>query len=157
MKMWELIERFAQEAEEPTTEAQRHFEAFGRVVTEALKAGEEIKITGLGKFSVKERKAREGRNPQTGQSSHHLIRALGASLHELCNVVTPAIPIALLRLTAGSSPLETQGKLDIPLQELQPAHLLGEAHPPKLQPPDGDSRRHRVPPPSHPSVVRRGL
>jgi nucleoid DNA-binding protein len=36
-------------------------------VTEALKAGEEVQITGFGKFSVKERKAREGRNPQTGQ------------------------------------------------------------------------------------------
>jgi hypothetical protein len=35
--------------------------------TEALKAGEEIQITGFGKFSVKERKARGGRNPQTGQ------------------------------------------------------------------------------------------
>jgi nucleoid DNA-binding protein len=36
-------------------------------VTEALQAGEEVQITGFGKFSVKERKAREGRNPQTGQ------------------------------------------------------------------------------------------
>jgi nucleoid DNA-binding protein len=26
-----------------------------------------VQITGFGKFSVKERKAREGRNPQTGQ------------------------------------------------------------------------------------------
>jgi DNA-binding protein HU-beta len=45
----------------------RHFEAFERVVTEALKAGEEVQITGFGKFSVRERKAREGRNPQTGE------------------------------------------------------------------------------------------
>jgi nucleoid DNA-binding protein len=45
----------------------RHFEAFERVVTEALKAGEEVQITGFGKFSVRERKAREGTNPQTGQ------------------------------------------------------------------------------------------
>ena len=37
-------------------------------------------------------------------------------IHKLCNVVTPAVPIALLRLTAGSSSLETQGELDIPLQ-----------------------------------------
>ena len=36
-------------------------------MTEALKAGEEVQITGFGKFSVRERKAREGRNPQTGQ------------------------------------------------------------------------------------------
>src|SRR3712207_7500287 len=44
-----------------------HFEAFEQVVTEALKGGEEVRITGFGKFSVRERKAREGRNPQTGE------------------------------------------------------------------------------------------
>ena len=67
MKKKELIERIAQEANVPKSEAQKHFEAFEQVVTEALKAGEEVQITGFGKFSVKERKAREGRNPQTGQ------------------------------------------------------------------------------------------
>jgi DNA-binding protein HU-beta len=67
VKKKELIERIAQEAGVPKSEAQRHFEAFEEVVTEALKAGEEVQITGFGKFSVKERKARDGRNPQTGQ------------------------------------------------------------------------------------------
>jgi DNA-binding protein HU-beta len=67
MKKMELIERIAKEAGVPKSAAQRHFEAFEQVVTEALRAGEEIQITGFGKFSVKERKAREGRNPQTGQ------------------------------------------------------------------------------------------
>ncbi|MDP8901035.1 MAG: HU family DNA-binding protein [Actinomycetota bacterium] len=67
MNKSELIERIAEEAGVPTGEAQRHFEAFERVVTEALKGGEEVRITGFGKFSVKERKAREGRNPQTGE------------------------------------------------------------------------------------------
>jgi DNA-binding protein HU-beta len=67
MKKKELIERIAEKAEVPKSEAQKYFEAFEKVVTEALKAGEEVQITGFGKFSVKERKAREGRNPQTGQ------------------------------------------------------------------------------------------
>jgi DNA-binding protein HU-beta len=67
MKKKELIERIAQEADVPKSEAQRHFEAFEEVVTDALKAGEEVQITGFGKFSVRERKAREGTNPQTGQ------------------------------------------------------------------------------------------
>jgi DNA-binding protein HU-beta len=67
MKKKELIERIAQEAGVPRSEAQKHFEAFEEVVTQALKAGEEVQITGFGKFSVKERKAREGTNPQTGQ------------------------------------------------------------------------------------------
>jgi DNA-binding protein HU-beta len=67
MKKKELIERIAEEADVTKSEAQKYFEAFEDVVTEALKAGEEVQITGFGKFSVKERKAREGRNPQTGQ------------------------------------------------------------------------------------------
>ena len=67
MKKKELIERIAQEAGVPKSEAQKHFEAFEEVVTEALMSGEEVQITGFGKFSVKERKAREGRNPQTGE------------------------------------------------------------------------------------------
>jgi DNA-binding protein HU-beta len=67
MKKKELIERIAQEADVPVAEAQRHFAAFEEVVTEALKSGEEVQITGFGKFSVRERKAREGTNPQTGQ------------------------------------------------------------------------------------------
>jgi DNA-binding protein HU-beta len=67
MKKKELIERIAKEARVPKSEAKWYFEAFEEVVTEALKGGEEVQITGFGKFSVKERKAREGRNPQTGQ------------------------------------------------------------------------------------------
>ena len=67
MKKKELIERIAGEADVPTSEAQKYFAAFEEVVTEALKGGEEVQITSFGKFSVRERKAREGRNPQTGE------------------------------------------------------------------------------------------
>lgn len=67
MKKKELIERIAEEADVPASEAQKYVAAFEEVVTEALKSGEEVQITGFGKFSVRERKAREGRNPQTGE------------------------------------------------------------------------------------------
>ncbi len=67
MNKGELIERIAEEAGVPEGEAQEYLGAFERVVTEALKGGEEVRITGFGKFSVRERKAREGRNPQTGE------------------------------------------------------------------------------------------
>jgi DNA-binding protein HU-beta len=67
MKKKELIERIAEEAGVSKSDAQKHFETFEEVVTEALKGGEEVQITGFGKFSVRERKAREGRDPQTGQ------------------------------------------------------------------------------------------
>jgi DNA-binding protein HU-beta len=35
-------------------------------MTAALKGGEEVRLSGFGTFKVKERKARTGRNPQTG-------------------------------------------------------------------------------------------
>jgi DNA-binding protein HU-beta len=62
MNKGEMIERIAEEAGMTKAEAQRHFEAFTQAVTESLKGGEEVQITGFGKFE-----AREGRNPQTGE------------------------------------------------------------------------------------------
>jgi nucleoid DNA-binding protein len=63
----ELVERIADEATLPKSEVQRYWKAFEEVVSSALKDGEEVQITGFGKFYVQERKAREGRNPQTGE------------------------------------------------------------------------------------------
>ena len=37
-------------------------------ITDQLKAGNEVKFTGFGKFSTVDRPAREGRNPQTGET-----------------------------------------------------------------------------------------
>ena len=37
-------------------------------VTEALKSGDKVQIIGFGTFEVKETAAREGRNPQTGET-----------------------------------------------------------------------------------------
>jgi DNA-binding protein HU-beta len=51
----------------PKSQAQKYFDAFGRVVTDALKGDEDVQITGFGKFYVREQKARDGRNPQTGE------------------------------------------------------------------------------------------
>jgi len=45
--------------------AQKYMESFEEVVAGALRGGEEIQITGFGKFYVREQKAREGVNPQT--------------------------------------------------------------------------------------------
>jgi DNA-binding protein HU-beta len=63
----ELIETIAQRAEVPKSQAQKHFDAFEEAVTNALKSGEEVQVTGFGKFYVREQKARDGRNPQTGE------------------------------------------------------------------------------------------
>lgn len=40
---------------------------FGKAVTHTLKTGSEITLPGIGKLSVKQRAARTGRNPATGE------------------------------------------------------------------------------------------
>lgn len=45
-----------------------YLEVFTKSLAEILKAGEKLSIVGLGTFEVVERAAREGRNPQTGES-----------------------------------------------------------------------------------------
>jgi DNA-binding protein HU-beta len=61
----ELIEEIAQRTDSSKGEAQRYIESFEEVVAGALRGGDEIQITGFGKFYVREQKAREGVNPQT--------------------------------------------------------------------------------------------
>lgn len=49
------------------SEAQRALEAFVEITSNSLKANERLALVGFGSFSVTERIARTGRNPQTGQ------------------------------------------------------------------------------------------
>jgi nucleoid DNA-binding protein len=63
----ELVEKIAEETDTPKSEAQKYLEALEEIVSNELKSGGEVQITGFGKFYVQERKAREGRNPQTGE------------------------------------------------------------------------------------------
>ena len=44
------------------------FSPDGGVIAKALKGGKRVQITGFGTFESKHRKAREGRNPRTGQT-----------------------------------------------------------------------------------------
>ena len=67
MKKTELIEAIAEKTDVPKSQAQKYFDAFEQVVTDTLKGGDEVQITGFGKFYVREQKAREGSNPQTGE------------------------------------------------------------------------------------------
>jgi DNA-binding protein HU-beta len=63
----QLIEQMVEHTDSPKSEAEKHLEAFTRTISEALKAGEEVQIPGFGKFYVRDQKAREGRNPQSGE------------------------------------------------------------------------------------------
>ena len=63
----ELIEAIAASADIPKAAAGRALDAVVENVTTALKNGDSVVLVGFGTFSVKERAARTGRNPQTGK------------------------------------------------------------------------------------------
>ena len=67
MNKTELIEKIADEANGSKSEAQKFFEAFTNVVESELKKGNQVQITGFGKFYVQQRDARQGINPQPKQ------------------------------------------------------------------------------------------
>jgi DNA-binding protein HU-beta len=67
MNKKQFLERMVEHTDSPKGEARKHLEAFTTTITEALKAGEEVQLPGFGKFYVREQKAREGKNPQTGE------------------------------------------------------------------------------------------
>lgn len=63
----ELIATIGKEAKISKASAEKALNAFTATVTKALKRGDKITLTGFGTFSVAKRKARIGRNPQTGK------------------------------------------------------------------------------------------
>lgn len=62
----ELIEAVAAAADLPKAAAGRAIDAMVESVTGALSDGDQVVLVGFGTFSVKDRAARTGRNPQTG-------------------------------------------------------------------------------------------
>jgi DNA-binding protein HU-beta len=64
----ELIEAIADAADLTKADAGRALDGFIAAVTGALKKGETVSLVGFGSFVVKERAARQGRNPQTGKT-----------------------------------------------------------------------------------------
>jgi DNA-binding protein HU-beta len=63
----ELIDQVANRADIKRNEAEKALNALTDVVKETLQRGGDVAITGFGKFSVAERGARQGVNPQTGE------------------------------------------------------------------------------------------
>jgi DNA-binding protein HU-beta len=62
----ELVEKVAEAADISKSAAARAVDGMLDAITESLKASEQVSFVGFGTFAVKERAAREGRNPQTG-------------------------------------------------------------------------------------------
>ncbi|MGF1525766.1 MAG: HU family DNA-binding protein [Candidatus Competibacterales bacterium] len=63
----ELVDAVAQAADLPKASAAKAVDATLNLITESLKAGKQVTLIGFGTFVVRERKARPGRNPQTGE------------------------------------------------------------------------------------------
>ncbi|MGL4623634.1 MAG: HU family DNA-binding protein [Culicoidibacterales bacterium] len=62
----QLIDEVAHKTDLTKKDVTEVLNAFMDTVKEQLQAGEKVALTGFGTFEVRERAAREGRNPQTG-------------------------------------------------------------------------------------------
>ena len=67
MNKSEMVEAIAKQADLPKTKAEAALKAFIETTKKTLKKGGEVQLIGFGTFSVKERAARQGRNPLTGE------------------------------------------------------------------------------------------
>lgn len=67
MNKTELISSVAEKSELTKKDAEKAVNALFTSVEEALAKGEKVQLVGFGTFEVRERKARTGRNPQTGE------------------------------------------------------------------------------------------
>ena len=67
MNKTELVEAVAKKMGTTKKEAEAAVSAFTETVKEALAEGKKVQLVGFGNFEVRERAARKGRNPQTGE------------------------------------------------------------------------------------------
>ncbi|MBR2346763.1 MAG: HU family DNA-binding protein [Clostridia bacterium] len=68
MNKTQLIDVVATKTGLKKKDAEAAVNAVNEAITEALKAGDKVQIIGFGTYEVKERAAREGRNPKTGET-----------------------------------------------------------------------------------------
>ncbi|MBQ47016.1 MAG: integration host factor subunit alpha [Zetaproteobacteria bacterium] len=67
MNKAELVETMAKVTGSTKADTERTLDAFLSVVSENIKKKDGVKLVGFGTFAVSNRKARVGRNPQTGE------------------------------------------------------------------------------------------
>ena len=68
MNKSELIDAVASEAGLSKADAARALNAATDAITSAMASGDSVQLTGFGSFVVRDRAARTGRNPQTGEA-----------------------------------------------------------------------------------------
>lgn len=64
----ELVDRVAKKTQLTKKDVSAVVDALFETIQEALQAGEKVQVIGFGNFEVRERAARQGRNPQTGET-----------------------------------------------------------------------------------------
>jgi DNA-binding protein HU-beta len=67
MNKTELVSAVAESAELSKKDATKAVDAVFDAIQDALKSGDKVQLIGFGNFEVRERSARKGRNPQTGE------------------------------------------------------------------------------------------
>ena len=105
----ELVEDVARAAELTKKDAERLVEIVFESIIETLNQGEKIELRGFGSFRVRERGARRGRNPKTGDPVNIPAKRVpyfkpGKELKELINEEPPAASTA-----SPASPPEASG------------------------------------------------
>ena len=68
MTKTQLVEKLADSADLNKQQAAGVLEALVAIVVDSVKEGDPVKIAGLGTFKKRHTKARQGRNPQTGET-----------------------------------------------------------------------------------------
>ncbi|WP_188066575.1 HU family DNA-binding protein [Brevibacillus brevis] len=67
MNKTELVTKVAETTELTKKDATKAVDAILDAIADALKEGDKVSLIGFGNFEVRERAARKGRNPQTGE------------------------------------------------------------------------------------------
>ena len=67
LKKERIVDQLLIETDLKKSEASRVTESLLEIIKRTLESGEDVLISGFGKFRVKTKKARRGRNPQTGE------------------------------------------------------------------------------------------
>ncbi|AIQ19380.1 HU family DNA-binding protein [Paenibacillus sp. FSL R7-0204] len=67
MNKSDLINVVTEATELPKKDATKAVDAVFEAITGALQSGDKVQLVGFGNFEVRERSARKGRNPQTGE------------------------------------------------------------------------------------------
>ena len=67
MKKTELVKVVSTQAERTQKDAAKAVDALFDTISNTLAEGEKLQLIGFGTFEVRERSARKGRNPQTGE------------------------------------------------------------------------------------------